>query len=151
MLDTLATYTRHWEFSGLSYFQLRHWGISGDLSRIILGSAFVLALSVIVLRSTRTSGDLTKNVFHPFYLINLFFLFLTPTLHPWYALYLVSMLPFVPGVTGLVLSWSVFLAYSVQIPYVLTGQWIEHPLSTYLIWIGPLLTLMADKVMEDYR
>jgi len=150
MFGTLGTYTRHWEFSGFSFFWLRQWGLSGDLSRVILGSAFVLALTGIVCRYALGPGDFTHRVFYPFYLINLAFLFLTPTLHPWYALYMTAMLPFVPGMAGVILSWSVFLAYSVQIPYVLTGAWTEDPLSINLIWAGPLGACFAGYLVKAF-
>jgi hypothetical protein len=49
------------------------------------------------------------------YAVTIVFLFLTPTLYPWYALYLVSFLPFTAGAAGLILTWSVFLSYRVLI------------------------------------
>jgi len=142
MAETLFLYTRHWAFSGLSYVSLTHLHLSGDLSRTILGTLFLAALSVIWLRTPgsffgRSSAEVTNFSFYSLYLINLAFLFFTPTLHPWYALYLISVLPFVPGLTGAILSWSVLLAYAVLIPYALTGEWSENALSTVLIWLGP--------------
>ena len=61
------------------------------------------------------------------------FLILTPTLHPWYALYLAAFLPFAGGPAGLVFSWSVFLSYRVVMAYGLTGQWIEN--SSVPLWV----------------
>lgn len=66
------------------------------------------------------------------------FLFLTPTLHPWYVLYLTAFLPFAAGAAGIVFTWSIFLAYRVVILYGMTGQWIENDLIPLLIVIAPV-------------
>jgi hypothetical protein len=82
--------------------------------------------------------------------VTLVFLFLTPTLHPWYVLYLACLLPFIPEPAGLALSWSIFLSYRVIIPYFLLGKWIEDDYTPALIWIAPcgayLLTLATRKI-----
>ena len=66
------------------------------------------------------------------------YLLLTPVLHPWYALYLVCLLLFVPGPAGLTLSWSVFLSYQVLIPYNILGEWVENDVTSISPFtIGP--------------
>jgi hypothetical protein len=142
MAATLFLYARHWEFSGFAFYWLKSLGIAGGTSRWILISLFMTALSAIWIKAWVTvpalvSGKPLSGFFSSLYRINLAFLFLSPTLHPWYALYLVSVLPFAAGLAGFVLSWSVLLAYSVLIPYALTGQWTENTLATLLIWLGP--------------
>jgi hypothetical protein len=82
------------------------------------------------------------------YGITFSFLLLTPTLHPWYALYLAGLFPFTAGVAGLVLTWTVFLSYHVQIRYLLLGQWIENDLIAAAIWIAPVLAFVICKVIK---
>ncbi len=84
-----------------------------------------------------------KDIFKGFYAIAMAFLLLTPTLHPWYGLILAAFLPFAAGPAGLVLSWSVFLAYRVLILYGLTGEWIESDKIPFLIAIAPAAALAA--------
>jgi hypothetical protein len=152
MCATLFQYARHWEFSGLSFFCLRRLGISGDLTRWILITVFLIAASAIWMKAP---GNLSPSgrrntpagFFYPLYGINLAFLFLSPTLHPWYALYLTSTLPFVGEPAGFILSWSVLLAYSVLIPYALTGQWAENHLATILIWLGPAAAFLVARII----
>jgi hypothetical protein len=158
MIHTLFRYARHWEFSGLSFLCLSRLGFSGDLSRTVLAILFLIALSAIWKGSATDSRGVKRAgtpspFFYSLYMINLAFLFLSPTLHPWYALYLTSVLPFISGVGGFVLSWSVLLGYSVLIPYSLTGQWQENHLATFLIWAGPtaafLIRMVISRIYAD--
>ncbi|HLA04819.1 MAG TPA: hypothetical protein VJZ16_02435 [Syntrophales bacterium] len=78
------------------------------------------------------------------------FLLLTPTLHPWYALYLVSLLPFMAGPAGLVLTWAVFLSYRVLIGYAIDGQWIESDLIAAVIWFSPVVAWSAHSAIQFF-
>ena len=70
------------------------------------------------------------------------YLLLTPTLHPWYALYLVCFLPFAPGAAGLALTWAVFLSYRVLAFKAFSGQWVENDWIPLLIWVAPVLAFL---------
>ena len=76
------------------------------------------------------------------------FLLLTPTLHPWYAIYLTAFLPFAAGSAGLTLSWSVFLAYRVLILYGTTGQWVENDVVPILIISAPAGAALIGQIMK---
>jgi hypothetical protein len=88
-----------------------------------------------------------KIIFKGFYATAMSFLFLTPTLHPWYALYLASFLPFATGPAGIAFSWSVFLAYRVVILYGLTGQWVENDFIPFLIVSAPAAAFAASVII----
>ena len=142
MLNTLGIYMQHWEFSGLGFRMLRKMVSSGDIARYILAIIFMLiaVFSYTLLRQRlKSSSSITAcNVIATFYTLTLCFLFLTPTLHPWYVLYLVCFLPFTVSAAGLALSWSIFFAYYVVIPYFFLGKWIENDYVPALIWVAPL-------------
>lgn len=136
--STLAVYLVHWEFSGFAFRTLREISGSGATARIILGMGGIAGVGGIYFRLLSRGFSHTERfalgVFRSFYAASFVWLLLTPTLHPWYALYLVCFLPFTPGPAGLVLSWSVLLAYRVLIPYHLTGNWIENDATS--LWIA---------------
>ncbi len=143
---TLFVYAANWEFSGFAFRTLRDGLSSGKAARLILAGAFSTIAGVIYFRCYRVMGGIkNKQIlsFQSFYMISVAFLLLTPTLHPWYALYLAAFLPFAPGPAGLVLSWSVFLGYRVVIGYAVTGQWVENDLMPALIIAGPAAAFMA--------
>lgn len=145
-LQTLHTYGATWEFSSVSFRSFRFLLGSSLLARLSAGILFLLGtgwLYVLLHRFLKTCPDelRARAILKTFYAVSLLFLFLTPTLHPWYGLSLVLLLPFAASPCGLVLSWSLFLSYQVLISYSLLGQWRENDGITALIWLGPLTAL----------
>lgn len=134
MLATLDIYLRNWEFAGFAFQSLHGVFPSGSTARQILAAVFLLIASASyvslfrknVLSKDSSISSLLSAVFKTAYCITLAFLLLTPTLHPWYALYLVCLLPFVSGIAGLVMSWGVLLSYRVLINFTLLGTWEEN-------------------------
>ena len=159
---TLFVYAANWEFSGFAFRTLRDGLASGRAARLTVAGSFIVIAGVIYFRCYQTMGigrketsAIKKNQqmlpFHSFYAVSLAFLLLTPTLHPWYALYLAAFLPFSAGPAGLVLSWSVLLGYRVVIGYALTGQWVESDLMPILIVAGPAATAIAAALLNQRR
>jgi len=152
-LQTLHTYAANWEFGSFSFRSLCFLTGSPKVARMIIGGCFFLAATWRYLhfhRSVQTSpGHRPLAMVETFYALSLLYLLLTPTLHPWYGLYMVLFLPFAAGPCGLILSWSLLLGYQVLIFYTLLGQWRENDLIAFLTWIGPVtalgLTLLHNK------
>jgi hypothetical protein len=177
MFAILNIYVQNWEFSGFAFRALRRITSSGNSARLILASLFLFSASALYgtlwlkkhpsLRN-KTQGclydsylnywltpldkDSFLTVIKALYTITIAYLLLTPTLYPWYALYLVCLLPFTAGAAGLILTWAVFLSYSVLIPYKLLGQWIEDDYAPTLIWLASasafLLVALTRKLKE---
>ncbi len=151
--STLAVYLVHWEFSGFAFRTLREISDSGTTARIILGMGAIAGAGGIYFRLLFRGFSHTERlplfVFSSFYAASFVWLLLTPTLHPWYALYLVCFLPFTPGPAGLVLSWSVLLAYRVLIPYHLTGNWIENDATPLWIAAAPGIAWGAHRLLKN--
>lgn len=148
---TLFIYVANWEFSGFIFRCLRLAAGSGKIARLVIAGGFLAAMGIVYFRCIKavrpTSLLHRREVFKCFYSIVIMFLFLTPTLHPWYALYLAAFLPFAAGPTGIVFSWSIFLAYRVVILYGLTGQWLESDFIPFLIVIAPASALAAGTII----
>lgn len=153
MTVTLGIYLHNWEFSNFAFRTLRDLLSSGSAARMVLLLTLSFAIGLLsmyfLLKKKVDSG---KNIFPLFiktiYGITFSFLLLTPTLHPWYALYLSCLFPFAAGGAGLVLSWTVFLSYHVQIKYLLLGQWIESDLIAAVIWLAPVLAFVICRVIK---
>lgn len=152
--STLSVYLSHWEFSGFAFRMLRRITGAGQTARILLAVCGAVAVGVIyvnagrcLLRHRHSAPDVSAGpedthhnflpVLRSFYAAAMAWLLLIPTLHPWYALYLVCFLPFAGGPAGIVLSWSVFFAYRVQILHHLTGVWVEDDFTPMLIVAAP--------------
>ncbi len=163
--DTLGVYLANWEFSGFAFRTLRLITGSGQASRLILALAGGGILLILYARmfpglswrypfgmfGGRTGSPPPMQVLGACYAAALTWLMVTPTLHPWYGLYLVAFLPFVPGIAGIVLSWSVFLGYRVLMDYRLSNLWLEDYLTSFLVMSAPLLALAASCCLSRNR
>jgi hypothetical protein len=147
-LATLGTYAHDWEFAGFAFRTVRRLTGSGQAARLLLASVFLCLMAGSYGRLWRgrekpAEGlERLRATLRAFYGIVLAFLLLTPTLHPWYALSLAFLLPFAAGPAGLVLCWSVFLAYRVLIPYTLLGLWIEDDRTAAITFLAPAIAFL---------
>lgn len=158
MFTTLDIYVRNWEFAGFAFQALHKIFPSGSTARLMLAAAFFFAAATLYVSLFRKRGHFAEDVFtrslfpaafKTAYCVALAFLLLTPTLHPWYALYLACLLPFVPGSAGLVMTWAVLLSYRVLINFTLLGTWEEKDAIPAVIWLAaiaaPILSRLAGK------
>ncbi len=156
---TLQTYAMHWEFSGYAFRSLRQATGSGECSRIILAAFFLVAAvyrySHLAMRQGRSSLPGENNnlpaALQACSEVTFCFLLLTPTLHPWYALYLAALLPFAAGAARLVLCWSVLLGYQVLLPFTILGQWEEDTLTAALASLAPITAFLAATLVRRLR
>lgn len=152
--QSLDAYARNWEFAGFAFNTLRTLTGSGSVARLILTSCFALLVAGITvrlaldLRGNRTSAERGRLALTVSYRIALALLLLTPTLQPWYALFLAAFLPFCAGPAGLVLCWVVFLTYQVQIAYFIRGAWIESGAVTAAVFLAPLAAYLIGKLFR---
>jgi len=113
-------------------------------ARIILRLAHLL-------EGKPSPADRVRLAMEACYCLSMAMLLLTPTLQPWYALSLALFLPFCAGPAGLVLCWTVFLTYRVQIPFFIQGQWIEDPRVTAAVCLAPAAAYLLSKVIPGLR
>ena len=161
-LETLGVYLASWEFAGLGFRLLRELSGSGTLARVILAvsGAGILGLIHVRLIFPRVFGPSSSDSWFRFndpspeqvvrvcYASAMVWLLTTPTLHPWYGLYLVCFLPFAGGVSGVALSWAVFLGYRVLIDYRLFGLWAEDNWTPLMIAAAPALTALFFRLFS---
>lgn len=140
-LVTLDKYARNWEFSGFVFRMIRNITGNGAHARLAVTLAFAFLCLISYVHAFYWLKEKIR-IFKYLYWLSLSYLILTPTLHPWYAVYLGVFLPFVPRSSGICLSFAVLLSYRVMIPYKMTGQWIESDLMSLLIFSAPIAALM---------
>lgn len=146
-LKTLDVYARNWEFSGFVFRELRQLTGSGDSARMIIMTVFALSAIAVYGRAFmgKVSGKNEEDYFFStIYSLCLLHLLLTPTLHPWYALYLASVLPFFSGVSGICMTFAVLLSYRVLIAFRITGVWTESDLVAILIFLSPIIAMCLN-------
>ncbi|MDO8261686.1 MAG: glycosyltransferase 87 family protein [Gallionella sp.] len=160
MFTTLDIYVRNWEFAGFLFQSLHEIFPSGSTARQILAVSFLLIAATLYVSLFRKREYPAADVYTPSifpaafktaYCIALAFLLLTPTLHPWYALYLTCLLPFVPGTAGLVMTWAVLLSYRVLINFTLLGTWEEKDAIPAIIWAATIGALVLSWLARRWK
>lgn len=124
----LLTYVQHWHFNAAAYslfrFALQPWdGHAYAHARWLCTALFALvALGVqIRYRDPYRAAFATLGAY----------ILLSPTVHPWYLLWVLPFLAFFPSPAWMLLSGLIFLAYEVQIGYGSGGVWREKP---WVLW-----------------
>ena len=126
------TYASEWRFNDGLYHVLA-WIATPTAARFV-AAAIVL---VIIVRSARNRWDFERAAFW----ITGSILVLSPTLHPWYLLWMLPLIAVRPNPAWLYLSGSVFLAYYGLGTYRASGVWPE-PWWLKLTIHGPFLVLL---------
>lgn len=116
-LGSLGVYAMHWEFNGLAFGVVRALTGDGSIARWILGCGFAGWVMFLFYRETPPMQAVFGAVAA--------FLVLTPTLHPWYALYLVPFLCFFRQPAWIGFTLLLGLSYHVLIRHQADGIWEE--------------------------
>jgi hypothetical protein len=151
--ETLKLYVNSWEFSGFLFRSLRTMSIHQTFIRIFLGSVFFFFLLFLTLKTDGDKKDESARLqqhLQIFHSISMAYLLLTPTFHPWYALYLAAFLPFVPDAASICLSWSVFISYYILIVFKETGLWQEGDLMALLVFSAPVSAFFCQFLTKRF-
>lgn len=143
LVRSLGAYASHWEFNG-SVFALVRW-LTGSASagRWLAVAGFAVAALLLPRRS--------PDPVHTVFVLSGLFVILSPTVHPWYLVWVVPGLCFFPRLSWLYLTVAVVLAYHAQAALAATGVWLEAPW-VRLVEYGPFaLLLLGESVLGRRR
>ena len=129
----LATFAEHWRFND-SLFGLIAWLTPSSLVARAIAAAAVL---LVVVQSVRNEWSLERTAFWVIGAI----LLLSPTVHPWYLVWMVPLLAIRFNRAWLYLTGSIFLAYYGLETYRETGIWPE-PWWIKLAIYGPFFAML---------
>ncbi len=143
LFSGLWTYAKQWEFNASVYVLLNGVLERDDLSRVVVGLLFLSAALVLTLKGV-----------HPVrsgYLLAGLFVWLTPTLHPWYVVWIIPFLVFYASPAWIIFTGLVVLSYHVLIEYRSTGLW-ELPAWVGLAEYGGFVTVwMGERVWRHLK
>ena len=130
----LQTYAEAWRFND-GAFAILAWATRSVTAAKLLAGA---AVAAVVASSVRNDWSLERTAFW----VTGAILLLSPTVHPWYLLWMVPLIALRPNQAWLYLSGSVFLAYYGLTAYRAEGVWPDPLWIKGLIW-GPFLVALA--------
>jgi len=170
LFTALGEYTSRWEFNGFIYTYLKEaleWFFRGDtnpkdffgiltdnkprlVSKMILGTAFVIFYGILIFRHyVKSFGNQKINILRAAYLITSVLLLVSPTLHPWYVVWIIPFLCFYPNPGWFIFSGLVLLTYSILPEYRSTGIWHERD-SIILIQYVPFYSVFLFFVARSF-
>jgi hypothetical protein len=130
---SLEAYAINWEFNSPLFWILRAFLGDGLMARKLMGCLIgILVLAVALRRMLPQKAGFT---------ILSGFMLLTPTLHPWYLIWLIPFLALNIRLAWIGFSLAVVLSYEVLIEYHSSGLWVE----SNWVWgleFGTLLVLL---------
>ena len=143
ILAGLNVYLMKWRFNDglftLVYELLREPGLPWDddaleRARVVCSLALIGVALVTLIRIPDT--------LRAAFILLAAHLLLSPTVHPWYLLWVLPFLPFFPNIGWLYLSAATLLAYNVLDGFQATGEWHEE---AWVKWVqyAPFAILMA--------
>ena len=127
LFSGLGTYLARWRFNdaffSVVYEALRDPGPGWDAAallhtKLVCGALLFLAVGLATVRCA--------DPFRAVFVILGAHLLLSPTLHPWYLVWILPFLALFPNPAWLLFSGLVFLAYEVLIEYSRSGTWTEQ-------------------------
>lgn len=134
-------YAEHWRFNDALYWLLADGGLSPRAARAALAAAVIALTVVAAVRVRDPLGAAGCAVAAG--------VALSPTVHPWYALWLVPFLPFLPRAVGpgaIALVALLPLSYGAAWTEAMTGTWAEPAWLRPAVWIPVAAALAAGTI-----
>ncbi len=141
----LLTYVQHWHFNAAAYslfrFALQPWdGHAYSHARWLCTALFAFAALGVQLRY--------REPYRAAFATLGAYVLLSPTVHPWYLLWVLPFLVFFSSPAWMLLSGLIFLAYEVQIGYGNEGVWREKP---WVLWAQYAPFYLLFSITACYR
>ena len=129
LTEGFRTYAAHWQFNDAVCTLLLHAGLTPHRARVVLGLA--LAVTSFAAAARWREAPVASGV------VLAAMLALSPTVHPWYGVWLVPFLPFLPArlrAGGVALCVLLPIAYVTAYRERLTGIWQEPTWPRAVLW-----------------
>ncbi len=168
------SYVNRWSFNGavfkvitsllymfpLKVINLGIYNLNDHLESVYINQEFYYKIIVVIILLIVIIDQLRKSRFsfypagirplHAAMIITGTFLLLTPTLHPWYILWIIPFLVFTPKWSWLVFTFLIQLSYQVLPNYLLHGIWQEQAWILFLEY-GPFYGILIWEYLDRQR
>jgi hypothetical protein len=170
----MISYSNRWEFNGFFYkififlyeitgFEIQKWftiAYNGRMEDFYLSGAlyyrfFAIVVFLVIVIDQIKKLKLTENFkgvnyLKPVLFIGYSMLLLSPTLYPWYLIWVIPLLIFIPNWSWLFFTFLIQLSYYVLQQYILDGVWEESTLILLLQYI-PFYVLLLFEYLDNRK
>jgi hypothetical protein len=143
LFNGLLVYGDKWRFNDSLFSIVLYMTGSLEHAKLLIGAAFLLVTFVLF----RLPPEPMKTA----YTLTGAYLLLTPTLQPWYVVWIVPFLCLFPNRAWLLLTGLVAVSYHVLIQFVQTGLWKEAEWVRYVQYLPFYALLLADGAKRGMR
>jgi alpha-1,6-mannosyltransferase len=140
--QALIKFTENWTFNGIVFDVLNSFMHNNQEVRLVCGILYFLIYILIVLSK--------KDLFNKIYLSVFLLLIFSPVVHPWYAGWLLVLLPFVPRWSGIFYVSLISLTAITDLNYQLSGVWKEYTLVLILEYV-PILSIFLYEIFKSRK
>lgn len=142
MVQQILHYSQHWYFNGPLFILLDQWVVSSVTRPVLALTVFLFAWFVPFLRGL---------TFEQRFLLPLtMYMLTTPTLYPWYIVWIAPWLVLVPRTWLFWFVGAIMLAHTVHYNFLATGKWaVTMPI--FAVEFVPLALLMMWAAWKHWR
>ncbi len=141
---SLWTYLGTWQYNG-SIFALLMWPLDPAVARGVCAGLFLLAVLLILFYRRRSRPPMQQM----FWILGAYVI-LTPSLFPWYLIWLLPFLVLNRNAAYLALTGTVMLSYHVLIGHYASGSWSQYPILNVIEYL-PFYALLAWLGLRQLR
>ena len=142
VFGSLWTYLGTWQYNG-SIFSLLSFVVSPAIARGICVGMFVLISAFALFYKRKDRPPVTQML----WIFGAYIVF-TPSLFPWYMIWLLPLLVVRPNAAIITLTGTVMLSYHVLIGYYANGSWSQYPLLQLLEYLPFFVLLLWQGIVQ---
>lgn len=118
VFEALTNFTVNWTFNGFIFDLLNFILNDNQKTRFICGIIFLIIYLLIIFSKQKLLDKIYLSIF--------FLLIFSPVVHPWYAVWLAVLLPFIPKKSGIAFTGLISLTVFTILIYQTTSVWNDY-------------------------
>ncbi|MCK9279529.1 MAG: hypothetical protein M0P71_02815 [Melioribacteraceae bacterium] len=134
--EALILFSKNWMYNGFIFDIINIMLRNNQESRMISGGIFLFSYIVLLF----ANYDIKDKLYFSVILLLIF----SPVVHPWYVLWLVVLLPFVPKWSGIVFAATLSLTSFTLLSYKNYGVWVEYKWLVMLEYLPVVILLILE-------
>ncbi len=134
--NALIIFSKNWMYNGFVFDIINMVLRDNQESRMISGGLFIISYLILLFANYGLRDKLYFSV--------ILLLIFSPVVHPWYVLWLVVILPFVPKWSGIIFAATICVTSITMLIYKNLGMWIEFKMLVFFEYLPVIVFLIIE-------